>query len=291
MDSDSLKRAAPSIMPLAIVALSAGLVFFGRDYLAVPDAPQKIVVVDTSGNPVAMPTATGTAAPVVKTNTGEITGPTAPVKFGSLCTFKLPPDVDEPQWELVPPLLTIGLADSERTLQVSTDKEGEYVVIAGGLRKGKAILWKFSVTILPHGTDVKPVTPVKPVEPVTPVTPVTPVSPSIPTPSPELQAAVAPVKQLMATADPVKANRFASAWSDFAVAVRVMPPNTLAEFESVLATFLNAVGVKADLVGAFPGFSTAATTAIRAYLGKQDGKLDLEKAVAFVQAVAWACSR
>jgi hypothetical protein len=297
----TLKQYAPLLLTVGLI----GGMWFGKDALlnekdapVVPPAPQ-VIVIDKDGKlvmPVVLPT------PEVRPdeqNTGEITGPKLPIKIGSRCSFTLPDTVTDCLWELVPPKLERALADNGHTLMLSSDLDGEYVVLASGLRDGKPLLWKYKFTIQPYEKPTPTPAPPGPAPGPGPAPAPTPApapapapTPTIPAPSAELQTAVADVKTVMAKADPAKAAVFAKAWLDFATALEATTPiATVGEYKSALSTFINAVALQAQLAGAFPGYSVAAEKAFVAYLGGEDGQLDMTKAKAFAQALAWACSR
>jgi hypothetical protein len=114
-----------------------------------------------------------------------------------------------------------------------------------------------------------------------------------PVPTAEMQALVAPVKAIMGRADAAKSAVWAGAWDDFHVAVKssTNPPATLAAFKQAVQAFLNAAAAKANLAGAFPGFSAELEKAYVARFGAEDGKLDQAKGAEFIAAIAWACRR
>ncbi len=283
MSQQSSSSGSSSLVNIIVAMATAIALILGNAYIPKNGpAPAPVVIPDT---------------PPMKTlpiELGEITGPNVPVVVGSRCAISIPDDVEGPLWAVVPPKLDTGLTDKEHTLQLSTDTLGEYTVVVSGIRSGKSIQWQVTFTI----SDKKPVNPVTPVNPPTPtpsptvpVTPVTPVTPApvVPVPSAQLQAAVAPIKALMATVDKAKATTFATAWSDLAGELGGTELSTLSDFKQLVTQYTNAVGRRAGLVGAFPGFSAALEQAFIASFSDQDGNVNAMKAVDFVNAVAWAC--
>ena len=126
------------------------------------------------------------------------------------------------------------------------------------------------------------------IEPVPPVPPV----PLVPPPTPELQSAVIGIQSVMAAADKSKAAIFANAWSDFAIALKAGTPlKTNSEYRNAITQFLNAAIAKANLTGAFPGFSAQLEAALTKIFTNVDGKLDNAKAIDFANAIVWACKR
>ncbi len=173
------------------------------------------------------------------------------------------------------------LKDS-RTTVVTSSAPGKYKLMAytavGGIPSDPAI-----ATVEIGG--VAPVNPVNPVNPVTPVGPVNPITP----PDAALQAIVAPLRAVTAASDKVKAATLAVAWGDFKAALAAGPmPSTTGAFKVALGQFMNAASAKANLAGAFPGYSAALETAFNAQFGTADIALDATKAQAFVGALAWA---
>jgi hypothetical protein len=290
------------LLPALLVIASVLAAYFGLDKVTPPEIPAtppappaQVIVIGPDGKPhLVEPAKPGTDPLVVpdEKNTGEITGPGMPLKIGSRCSFKLPDNVTDPLWELVPPRLDRALSDANHTLHLSTDLEGDYVVLAGGVRDSKPILWKFNFKILPYEKPLPTPAPPGPNPAPTPTpAPPTP-APSVPAPSVALQAAVAEVRAVMLKADAAKAAKFQAAWVDFGTALKVTPPfASISEFKASMTAFINAVAIQGDLAGAFPGYSAAAEQAFVAVLGSEDGALDMTQAQAYVQALAWACSR
>lgn len=120
--------------------------------------------------------------------------------------------------------------------------------------------------------------------------PPTPINPDWPTPSAELQAAVAPIKAVMQAADRTKAAAWAGAWEEYLMTFMDRPglPSTGA-LKAEIAEEINAAGQELGLAGAFPGFSTAFDAAFTSYFGPEDGPLDWNRAKEFVSAIVWTC--
>ncbi len=118
-----------------------------------------------------------------------------------------------------------------------------------------------------------------------------PVTPPIPTvvPSLETQAAMLPVKSIMAVADKAKARIWAGAWTDFLTKLSANPPLTIGSFDAAVNAYGNQVGTSAGLILAFPGLSDATDAAFTKLLGKQDGPLDKAKATDFIIGLIWSC--
>lgn len=110
-------------------------------------------------------------------------------------------------------------------------------------------------------------------------------------PTPELQSIVAPVKAVTAAGDVNKALLWATAWSDYRAALLAAPPRTIGEFKAGAKAFTDAVAIKANLQGAFPGFGAAVEAAMVQRFGTEDGPIDAARAAEFVGAIAWACMR
>lgn len=125
----------------------------------------------------------------------------------------------------------------------------------------------------------------------------TPPGPQPPAPNPpgvpsaELQAIVGPIKSIMAGADATKASTWKGAWSDFLIVLPSTPLKTTGELKTAITSFTNAAATKANLQGAFPGFSAALEKAFVARFGAEDATLDPAKASEFIAAVVWACQR
>lgn len=274
-----------NLVNLIVALTTAVALLLGQAYLPKGD--------DKPVTPVVIPD-----APPMKTlpiALGDIAGPNVPVLVGSRCSISIPEDVEGPLWAVVPPKLDTGLTDNEHTLQLSTDTLGEYTVLVSGIRAGKSLQWQVTFTISEKKPTPTPTpAPTPPTPTPTPPTPTptpapVPVGPVVPTPSAALQAAVLPIKTVMAAADKTKATTFAQAWADLAGEMGTMEVATLSEFKQTVTSYTNAVGRRAGLVGAFPGFSAALEQAFIASFSAQDGNIDAMKAVDFVNAVAWAC--
>lgn len=124
------------------------------------------------------------------------------------------------------------------------------------------------------------------------VGPVTPDVPSVPTPTAELQARFAELKEIAAAPlDKSKKATMVAIWYDFSSALATAPvvPKTTGTFKQAVTHYSNAAGTATGLAGAFPGFSAALEKAFVATFGDEDAALDKAKAVEFSQAIAWAC--
>lgn len=113
--------------------------------------------------------------------------------------------------------------------------------------------------------------------------------PVVPDPTPDMQAKVAPVKALLATADPAKKAILANVWADFAAALQASTPPSIGAFKQAMQQFISAAVIRAGLTNAFPGYTAALDQSFVLTFGDQDGQLDSAKAVAWAQALSWAC--
>jgi len=122
-------------------------------------------------------------------------------------------------------------------------------------------------------------------------TPVPAPVPNVNVPTAEMQTLMAPVKSVMAKADPNKAAIWASIWADYLYSVKTVSPlKTSTEFKTATKAFMNAAAAKSGLEGAFPGFTDAMDAAHSSRFGSEEGPLDWNKAIEFVAATVWACT-
>jgi hypothetical protein len=123
-------------------------------------------------------------------------------------------------------------------------------------------------------------------------TPPTPPVPGPDAPSAELQTLLAPVRTVMvASPDAAKRKVYAGMWLDFAAAFDAnSTAMTTGQFKAAVQAFINAAATRANLQGAFPGFTAALDKSFTGRFGNQDGALDKAKALEFVKGLAWACN-
>lgn len=120
----------------------------------------------------------------------------------------------------------------------------------------------------------------------------TPPKPAPPAPSVELQQLVAPIKAILLKGDATKVATWREAWEDYQTMLKAGGmPNTVATYKSGMQLFLRSVAFSEGLENSFPGFSSAMDVAFATRFGTEDAPLDTAKALEFVQAVIWACSR
>ena len=119
-----------------------------------------------------------------------------------------------------------------------------------------------------------------------------PVNPDWPTPSAELQAAIAPVRAVMhqQSTDRAKAAVWADDWESYLTSMMDrVALDTTGAFRHDMEFAMNNAAVDHLLVGEFVGFSAAMDQAFEEYFGSDDEPLDWNAAKEFVSAVVWAC--
>jgi hypothetical protein len=111
--------------------------------------------------------------------------PKSPVLVGEFADVELSSKVGDPQWQVDPDTQT-RRREGDRTLSLSTNVEGRYVVFAAGLVDGKVKTWRIPIIVSGGVPTVAP--PTKPTLP-----------PATPAPSPTVPVApVAPVQTVTA---------------------------------------------------------------------------------------------